>query len=354
MEISCAFGARRAKVLGTVVAGLLIAGSTLASGTHPTFDHFESGADTQIPTEAENDDTIVFAVEQTCAKSFAYSFRGLRVQEEEEAAALRSITKKYDCLAMDERELLIHHESKYGGYLIEIESLSQAPVRAFLPNSDTITRLKDPTTAAATLSDLEDDSIEDLKKKGTLKDLPAKTVVVLSVSGREVDFSFAGGFSISELTDPSFAVVKREVEGGEHNFVVRDSEAEDDFKLGLTAMIHAHHARWWPWIAASFGLGVGSSSDVNYFLGPSIRLGGKGFLTLGYQFGPRERLPSGVHESDLDNLKIEDAVSDVNVLNSLPSKTDGAFFVSVSYTFLGSGLDALKKPFAPATATGAK
>lgn len=340
-----------ARVARLAVALLVLAATSAAAQGDPIeLDHF-AARDRMATIRVDPGSFFEVRIVHTCSEKFAYSYRGVTVTKEPdpEDAAKRAISQpKYDCLATGSETLRIPHESKYAGYFVELESQSKKGVLAFLPNAQTLADLQDSATVEKTRKDLEDDSVEQLATKGVLKELPARLVVIVAVEAKSVDFAFAGGFSVSELTDKRYAVAKRTVAGEELSFAVRDRDAEDDYKLGLTAMIHGRHVRWWPWFAVSFGLGVGSSSEVNYFVGPSLRLGGQGFLTLGYQFGPAKRLPNGVRETDLSTPDPDLALSDPNVLNDLPTKTEGAFFISFSYTFLGSGLDAFKKPFAPA------
>jgi len=325
------------------------AGPTLAAEIDPIrFDHF--GAGDRVATVAVDPGSYIeVQITQTCRSHFAYSFRGATKQTDEAGRRSAGAAQpEFDCLAIDSESLRIPHESKYGGYIVEVEGKESKGVKAFLPNAQTLALLLAPESASKTLADLRDDSVTELAKKGELKELPARLALVISVESKTVDFTFAGGFSVSELTDRRYAVARKEVGGEGLDFAVRDRDAEDDYKLGLTAMVHGRHVRWWPWLAASFGLGVGSSSEVSYFVGPSLRLGDQGFLTIGYQFGPAKRLPNGVRETDLGSPDPDRALADPNVLNDLPTKTEGALFVSFSYSFLGSGLDAFKKPFAPA------
>jgi hypothetical protein len=63
-------------------------------------------------------------------------------------------------------------------------------------------------------------------------------------------------------------------------------------------------------------------------------------VTVGYNFGAVETLPSGV--------RIGEVVSDSNVLSSLPKRTTGNGFFAVSSGFLNPGAEVLKKPFADA------
>lgn len=120
--------------------------------------------------------------------------------------------------------------------------------------------------------------------------------------------------------------------------------------LGLAGLIHLNYAKL-PSLAISLGIGINETSEASYFLGPSWRLGGKGFITVGVNYGPVDTRPSGVRVSpDPRDPEVETGdlfpVSDANILNNLGSKSKGALFASFSYTFLSPGEAFFTKKFA--------
>jgi hypothetical protein len=295
-------------------------------GDLPTvdYDHFgQQGRDAYLAIEAAPGERFVIRIVRTCKGKFQVSYTGITIEEKPSGA---DVLPGAACTATDSIPVEIVHEARFRGYHIAIES----------QDGKAVTAVSGATVPAA-------QGIE----------LPARATLTVEVPSKEPRFLFAGGFAVSELTDRRYALITRSVAGEEKSFVVRDRQAEDDFDLGLAAMVHGRlSSRGESWLGRhawlSLGLGVNGSSEVAYFPGLSFDLGRQGFVTLGYQFGARTRLPDGVRETDLGALDADLAVKDANVLNDLPTKTDGAVFLAFSYTFLGSPLDSLKKPFAAA------
>lgn len=198
---------------------------------------------------------------------------------------------------------------------------------------------------------------KDLSKDPSLKDqcdaLPQKAqtyVVTITTYGWSV--GFAGAFTADRLTDPVFSLRPgKQVTGEGANqmttdgfFVEKNKSAEDSARLGAAAMVHLFHSdperfSWKRfsvnWAPLSFGLGVDNGSQAHYFLGTSVKFGDQAFLTAGYVFGPRKRLPDGVH----------DFTTDQNALSSLPTKNSSAFFVGISYTFISVTRDTFQNAF---------
>lgn len=175
----------------------------------------------------------------------------------------------------------------------------------------------------------------------------------------------AGAFTGDRLTDSVFYL-----EDGVENpdappemqrqgFFVRQSmDAEDSYSLGAAAMVHLFHndpvrfdfkkrkesmpsgtpgAGLVHWAPVSFGLGVGEESNTRYYLGTSLRFGQKAFLTAGWVFGSRDRLPDG--------LDVGGFTTEANALGSLGSKTSSAVFIGLSFDFLNVGASSFMGPF---------
>lgn len=88
--------------------------------------------------------------------------------------------------------------------------------------------------------------------------------------------------------------------------VMRDREAEDDVSIGFASFATVYHDRR-PWLGGSLGLGV-TDNDLSVMMGPTIRVGNRAAITVGYHLGRIDRLPSGLAENDTfdgDNLTFE-------------------------------------------------
>jgi len=279
----------------------------LAQNPKPTatieFDHLNLTPSTVFRIELNHGEEFIVRITHTDPSSFDYQIEGFTPTSVTRATAQASL-KESD---LKTKELSQTHNRKYGGYYVRIR-----PKTSVLPQVDLANGSK-KTLQEATL-----------------------TVIVETLSW---DYDLAGAFAISNLTNPAYALVtESNGQGGTQQRVVRDTDAEDSAALGLAAMVHLYNQRK-PNLALSFGIGINNNSATSYFFGPSWRFSDKAAITLGYVWGPREHLPAGVHVGDI--------VTDANVLNNLPSKTDGGAFLSFSYSFLNPG-GALQKPFAGA------
>ena len=104
----------------------------------------------------------------------------------------------------------------------------------------------------------------------------------------------------------------------------------------MVGSIHLFHEKC-PIGAATFSLGV-SDSETSYSVGPTLRLGSKGAISLQGHLAQVDRLPAGI--------EIGDVATNANILNNLGKKTDIGLALTFSYKFLKVG-DFFKKPFAP-------
>jgi len=299
-------------VLALDLAG---AGTALAKGAGPeeiTFNHFETNANRAFDVDVEPGSFFRVKVLETCSGDFTYSYSGIEPDKP------RAESKRVDdkCIATGKESLVIPHEARYRGYLVEIAP--KAGVNWLAPSKDsTCDVASSPCKRAKTL------------------------LLTVTVDSPGWTYELSGGGVISQLTNPVFSLETRPVEGdegGEQMFVVRDLEAEDDNALGFAGFVHVFHPKL-PQLAGTFGLGLNEGNDeLSFFIGPSWRLGGKGYLTAGWNWGPVERLPNG--------LSFEKPVTDTNLLSNLPKRTDGKFFFGFSFSFLSPGRDFFKKPFA--------
>ena len=83
--------------------------------------------------------------------------------------------------------------------------------------------------------------------------LSSKSFVVLTPQS-DFGIEFAGGFTVSGLTDPLFGVVSDSL-AGEGRQIIRELDKEDEASLGIAAFIQVFHERH-DWFAVTFGLGL--------------------------------------------------------------------------------------------------
>lgn len=264
------------------------------------FDHLAGRFQTEPFLRLRDGEVFFVVIENTSPAHFIYEVKG----QEKEVPSNEKLEADDPNKSLVAVTLPVRHESRFGGYIVRITSKTGAPV------------------AAADKRNLEIFELE----------VPVETL--------EWDYEFAGAFTVSDLTDPTYSLQAREVDGGEEQmFIVRDRDAEDRTKLGIGAFTHLFHTRL-PAVALSFGLGINEDNKTTYFVGPSWRWGGKGALTAGVAFGSVARLPAGARENE--------RATNTNVLSELGSKTANRYFLSFSYSFLGNMRDRFEKPFAGA------
>jgi hypothetical protein len=164
--------------------------------------------------------------------------------------------------------------------------------------------------------------------------------------------SIAGGFIGSGHRNPQFSAYTRTVNNQDKTFVEEEpSDRQDDLRLGLSSFIHLYNERIDHWqdrglwakhflpSGFSFGLGIGEQNRTMYSLGPAWRFGTKGFLSIGYSWAPVDRLPNGVRTCPRSNASCDPtfAITDPSRIATLSQHTKGAWFASLSYTFLTLG-----------------
>ncbi len=284
-------------LLGTAV--LLHPNGAYAQEKEVTFNHAEGRSTAAYHLGLKPGEPFTVVISNTAGNCFGYEVEAVERISEQGGADIGERS----------RRIRVVHEEQYGGYIVHIRRLANAPLACNDANVDVT-----PDVAVA--------------------DLPDNVTLIVTVETENFEVAFAGGFTFSGLTNPVFA--SRANEAG-NNIIERDTAGEDDIDLGVGAFIHAYNRAWHPAAPAmTFGIGVGDSSRTTYYLGPFWRLGNEAFLGGGVSFGPSSRLPAGV--------RVGDMISDANTLNNLGSKTKAGWFIGVTYTFLGSS-DAFEKPF---------
>jgi hypothetical protein len=252
------------------------------------YNHLKGGA-TSFVRDLKNGEQIFIVINDTCPTQFEYEVEGF-----EKETPPPSIRYDFD---LSTKKVPLVHDSRYGGYLVHMRKVEG---RSACKGGDA---------------------------------LVSKTLLI-SVRDITWDISFTGGFTVSSLTNPVFAIETDP--DGTTKRVIEDSEKKDAVNLGIGAFVHVFHQRL-PWLAPAFGLGIRSDSKTEYFLGGAVRLSDKAAINAGVAFGPVTRLPAGVDP--------DDAVTDDNLLTTLPTRTAPGFFVALSYSFLNARSH-LDKPFA--------
>ncbi len=144
-----------------------------------------------------------------------------------------------------------------------------------------------------------------------------------SDASRGWDLALTGGFSMSGLTDPVWAL--EAVAGRPTRVLLRERNEESTVSVGLGMFAQVYHDRL-SWIAPlSFGIGLRNDGRATFYLGPALRFGPHASLTGGVAIGPVAALPAGVLE--------EQPVGDPNFLRNLGSRTTRSWFAGVTYTF---------------------
>jgi hypothetical protein len=137
------------------------------------------------------------------------------------------------------------------------------------------------------------------------------------------DMALTGGFVISGLTDPVYALGN--VTGQATRVVIRETAQESSANVGVAMFGQVYHDRY-SWIAPlSFGIGIRGDSRATFYLGSALRFGSHASFTAGVAVGPVASLPAGVVEGR--------AVTDTNFLSNLVTRTTRSWFTGVTYTF---------------------
>jgi hypothetical protein len=275
------------------------------------FDHAECADRTgnvecraSYVVDASDGDVITITIKNTYPDDFVFTVAGIPVASPPDELRPQSNQTRDTTLTQ-------RHDERFGGYIV------------------TLTR----------------------KQKVSQQGRPEVTLVI-AVRTSEWKAMFGGGFSVSSLVgrafglrDSTITAATESAEAVTQTQLVRDKHREDQAGYGAATFIHLYHTKR-PSLGISFGLGLtlNESSSAAYYFGPSFRFGNKGALTVGGMVGPVKTLPPGLREDDV----VTDNTTVSNALNALPSRTGRGFFVSLSYAFLGGGVDALNKPFAGA------
>lgn len=228
--------------------------------------------------------TIV--IENTFPDQFYYQITGIMAVKEEVSP---STDVSFAPNGSEKKTLSYAHDPKYGGYIVRVTPKQGAQL-------------------------------------GTME-------ITIAVQTSEWKIGFAGGFVGSGLTDGKYYVQSE----GDTLVLRQDSAGEDAVRLGIASFVHVWHSKV-DWIGLSLGLGLEAGSNITYYVGPCLRAGDKAALDLGLAVGSVTTHPTGT--------QVDKPVSDPSVVSNLGRRNTMAFFVSLSYSFIGGAKDNLTKPFA--------
>jgi hypothetical protein len=149
-------------------------------------------------------------------------------------------------------------------------------------------------------------------------------------------FAMSGAITGDSLTAPNYFLDPATIPDPKdstktvNGFYVRKNGAgQDRLRFGMAAMAHLFHPSSGKfgvsWAPISFGVGL-QDSQVQYFLGTTLRFGTRAFITGGVTAGPRDRLPN--------NLTVGKFTTDSSALDSLPKRTTQGVFISIGLSFL--------------------
>ena len=275
---------------------LLLSSPVEAQQPDVEFNHLD-GQETAYTLYLDHGEKFTIEILKTCEAQYAYEVRGILRDELEERGGRGD-------QPLAPKKLTITHNDAYGGYVVSISKLPPAPGSSC-------------------------DGIDDLEPKMFIIFTPKEDWAV----------AVSGGFSVSNLTSPAYAIRSHPMEADKSQ-IVEDTSKQDFAKLGIATFVHMYREewRWKTWgPALMFGLGISESNQAEYYIGGGLRLGDKATINGGIAFGSVSRLPAGV------NL-MEPVSADIN-LSELPTKVKRGVFMGISYSFINVG-DRLQQPFA--------
>ncbi|MGE5343367.1 MAG: hypothetical protein ACM3SY_18010 [Candidatus Omnitrophota bacterium] len=170
---------------------------------------------------------------------------------------------------------------------------------------------------------------------------------VIPVMTTQWTVDFSGAFTVDTLGTPSYYLkptIRKDpiTQTEENGFLVQKDEDSSQLGIGTVAMVHLYYnsrQSKLKFIPVTFGVGIGIGTDIRYYIGPSLRFGGVGFLTGGLVLGDVNRPPASSPPGSF--------VTDANALENMAKKKKIGIFVGFSYSFTGSNSrQRLQEPFA--------
>jgi hypothetical protein len=319
------------RVLGTICALCACLGASVPATADDTDELQKAKHDYELARlKAKNDAKIEKLKRKTAgagitvlldAKTGWQSNSRIRL-EEGQAVSFRIMNTSRECYTFNFAEVA--------------KTQAQGDVDVALPHNDTVdfqTIHVDTTSAYEIMATRKADSTE--------AQCPFARTWHIAVVPSGWELGFAGAYTVDKLTDPAFALrAGTGANAGLNEVVVEDKQ--DSWEQGAAAMVHLYHSdafglgKGVSWAPLSFGLGLASTENANYYLGTGLKFGKQAFLTAGIAVGSRDDLGQGIEEGDFiaqPNLPLE-------------SRTDSAFFVGISFSFLNANISQrLEAPF---------
>ena len=260
------------------------------------FNH-QVGVETAYTLRLQDGEEFSVSIANTCPQKFAYEVRGIRREAPQPTprSEIRSLPP------LSTKNINVVHSDSYGGYVVVISVANEE-------------------VACAT---------------GNGGPLESKTFIIFTPEPPDWNVSMSGGFTISGLIDPVYAIKPHPTTPGDKQ-LVEHIDRRDSANLGLAAFVNTYHERV-PWIGPSFGLGVRGTNETEYYVGGGVRLSDKTTINFGAVFGPVAQLPATV--------SLGETVNDENVLTTLPTRIERSWFIGFSYSFIAVGTR-IQQPFA--------
>ncbi len=349
----------------------LVLGLTTVLATNPVLaisvnvDHSklsQGGGSTIASTLPVRDgDDLTVKIGTTCSKRFSFSANGLSdtgetVKDRSTSAmaalagnplqsCMAEVTKQIveETCVVDSKTVTISVDDQFAGYEVSIGLPANSGQEMLLgiDSSPSLDQLVEACSAASNASDAAFSKLT----KGARKLKPVNFVIPVETQTWELAFS--GGFYVSDLVSPRYSISQSADGENVGNVIVRDAAREDDYDLGFLGLMHITHPRLYlpgpgsfpdiP-LALTAGLGSAESDSLSIFGGVSTAFGDKGYLTLGYHWGKVDALPGGAtvgSPTDLTSLE-------------LGERTEGAVFLSFTYSFAAPDRSFLTSQIAPA------
>ena len=263
-----------------------------------TFNHLE-GVETAYTLRLQHLEKFTVSITNTCPKKFAYEVRGIRGYHPPPTTLVNSDAK---LPANEKRSFTVVHSDSFGGYVVDISD--------------------------------EKPSLQCVDEENG-KTLEPKTFFIFTPILSDWHVSVSGGFTISGLVDPVYAVLSNPTTPG-LNEVVERKDRRDSANLGIATFVNTYSEHY-PRIGLSFGLGIRGANETEYYVGGGLRLSDKTTINFGRVFGPVAHLPAA--------LSLGETVEGSNTLSTLPTRIGHSWYVGISYSFIDVG-DRIQRPFA--------
>ena len=267
------------------------------------FDHAR-GQDRSYTRYFDDGELFSIRIDNTCEIAFSYEVRGILIEEPDSITQADAVQKHSrgmltDLPSLKPKTLDVRHDQSYGGYIVNMVKLVESPL-------------------CQESSELE------------------SRTLMIHTPRRNWNVAFSGGFVVSGLTNPVYALRPHPTEPGKSQ-IVEDPGKRDTASLGIATFVHMYHERR-PRFGIMFGLGLQESDQTEYYIGGGLRLSDRATINLGLSLGPVSRLPGGID--------IMEPIADNNILTNLPTRVQESWFFGISFSFINVGDDRLRRPFA--------